>query len=95
MALEKLSLHRYYNKDKQDVLFLMSQICVTMNELWSQISSHVQAMNSIYQITDFKGMRNIGFMVKRIRVSCISRKAVLSLHMRGLGMSSDTKWYVI
>lgn len=33
-----------------------------------QISSHVKAINSIYQVTDFKGIRNISFMVKRIRV---------------------------
>ncbi|XP_077419472.1 disintegrin and metalloproteinase domain-containing protein 10 isoform X1 [Vanacampus margaritifer] len=35
----------------------------------AQISSHVQAINSIYQITDFNGIRNIGFMVKRIRIN--------------------------
>ena len=35
-----------------------------------QISSHVKAIDSIYQGTDFRGIRNISFMVKRIRVSC-------------------------
>ncbi|XP_051919737.1 disintegrin and metalloproteinase domain-containing protein 10 isoform X1 [Hippocampus zosterae] len=41
----------------------------TREAVIAQISSHVQAMNSIYQITDFKGIRNIGFMVKRIRIN--------------------------
>lgn len=36
--------------------------------LFLQISSHIKAINSIYQVTDFKGIRNISFMVKRIRV---------------------------
>lgn len=35
----------------------------------SQISSHVKAIDAIYQGTDFMGIRNISFMVKRIRVS--------------------------
>ncbi|KAM9764704.1 disintegrin and metalloproteinase domain-containing protein 10 [Menidia menidia] len=35
----------------------------------AQISSHVKAINSIYQGTDFMGIRNISFMVKRIRVN--------------------------
>lgn len=39
-----------------------------------QISSHVKAIHSIYQATDFMGIRNIGFMVKRVRVSWISHK---------------------
>lgn len=34
-----------------------------------QISSHVKAIDAIYQGTDFMGIRNISFMVKRIRVS--------------------------
>ncbi|MED6234361.1 Disintegrin and metalloproteinase domain-containing protein 10 [Ataeniobius toweri] len=34
-----------------------------------QISSHVKAIDSIYQATDFMGIRNIGFMVKRIRIN--------------------------
>lgn len=42
----------------------------------AQISSHVKAINSIYQATDFMGIRNIGFMVKRIRVSLISANLV-------------------
>lgn len=40
-----------------------------------QISSHVKAIDSIYQSTDFQGIRNISFMVKRIKVSVF-----LSLH---------------
>lgn len=40
-------------------------ICVSP----SQISSHVKAIDAIYQGTDFMGIRNISFMVKRIRVS--------------------------
>ncbi|XP_066509117.1 disintegrin and metalloproteinase domain-containing protein 10-like [Hoplias malabaricus] len=35
----------------------------------AQISSHVKAINSIYQNTDFQGIRNIGFMVKRIKIN--------------------------
>uniref|UniRef100_A0A3P8UNZ6 Disintegrin and metalloproteinase domain-containing protein 10 n=1 Tax=Cynoglossus semilaevis TaxID=244447 RepID=A0A3P8UNZ6_CYNSE len=35
----------------------------------AQISSHVKAIDSIYQATDFMGIRNIGFMVKRIRIN--------------------------
>ncbi|XP_052457946.1 disintegrin and metalloproteinase domain-containing protein 10 isoform X1 [Carassius gibelio] len=35
----------------------------------AQISSHVKAIDSIYQNTDFKGIRNIGFMVKRIKIN--------------------------
>uniref|UniRef100_H3CVB6 Disintegrin and metalloproteinase domain-containing protein 10 n=1 Tax=Tetraodon nigroviridis TaxID=99883 RepID=H3CVB6_TETNG len=35
----------------------------------AQISSHVKAINSIYQATDFRGTRNISFMVKRIRIN--------------------------
>ncbi|KAM4744814.1 disintegrin and metalloproteinase domain-containing protein 10 [Anableps anableps] len=35
----------------------------------SQISSHVKAIDSIYQATDFLGIRNINFMVKRIRIN--------------------------
>uniref|UniRef100_A0A8C6M8W7 Disintegrin and metalloproteinase domain-containing protein 10 n=1 Tax=Nothobranchius furzeri TaxID=105023 RepID=A0A8C6M8W7_NOTFU len=35
----------------------------------AQISSHVKAVNTIYQGTDFMGIRNIGFMVKRIRIN--------------------------
>lgn len=36
-----------------------------------QISSHVKAIETIYQGTDFQGIRNISFMVKRVRVSLI------------------------
>ncbi|XP_027870278.1 disintegrin and metalloproteinase domain-containing protein 10 isoform X2 [Xiphophorus couchianus] len=35
----------------------------------AQISSHVKAIDSIYQDTDFLGIRNINFMVKRIRIN--------------------------
>ncbi|KAA0723306.1 Disintegrin and metalloproteinase domain-containing protein 10 [Triplophysa tibetana] len=35
----------------------------------AQISSHVKAIDSIYQGTDFQGIRNISFMVKRIRIN--------------------------
>lgn len=34
----------------------------------AQISNHVKAIDAIYQGTDFMGIRNISFMVKRIRV---------------------------
>lgn len=35
----------------------------------AQISSHVKAIDTIYQSTDFMGIRNISFMVKRIRIN--------------------------
>ncbi|TKC48823.1 hypothetical protein EI555_015051, partial [Monodon monoceros] len=35
----------------------------------TQISSHVKAIDTIYQTTDFSGIRNISFMVKRIRIN--------------------------
>uniref|UniRef100_A0AAX7UXS6 Disintegrin and metalloproteinase domain-containing protein 10 n=1 Tax=Astatotilapia calliptera TaxID=8154 RepID=A0AAX7UXS6_ASTCA len=35
----------------------------------AQISSHVKAIDAIYQGTDFMGIRNISFMVKRIRIN--------------------------
>ncbi|KAM4593630.1 disintegrin and metalloproteinase domain-containing protein 10 [Odontesthes bonariensis] len=41
----------------------------TRDAVIAQISSHVKAINSIYQGTDFMGIRNISFMVKRIRVN--------------------------
>uniref|UniRef100_A0A674NF73 Disintegrin and metalloproteinase domain-containing protein 10 n=1 Tax=Takifugu rubripes TaxID=31033 RepID=A0A674NF73_TAKRU len=41
----------------------------TREAVVAQISSHVKAINSIYQVTDFKGIRNISFMVKRIRIN--------------------------
>ena len=44
-----------------------------------QISSHVKAIDAIYQGTDFMGIRNISFMVKRIRVSL---SLILSLRLR-------------
>ncbi|XP_060767458.1 disintegrin and metalloproteinase domain-containing protein 10 isoform X2 [Neoarius graeffei] len=41
----------------------------TKEAVIAQISSHVKAIDSIYQATDFQGIRNISFMVKRIRVN--------------------------
>nr|XP_057945379.1 disintegrin and metalloproteinase domain-containing protein 10 [Doryrhamphus excisus] len=41
----------------------------TREAVIAQISSHVKAINAIYQSTDFMGIRNIGFMVKRIRIN--------------------------
>lgn len=38
----------------------------------AQISSHVKAIDAIYQATDFMGIRNISFMVKRIRLNTTS-----------------------
>ncbi|XP_030622036.1 disintegrin and metalloproteinase domain-containing protein 10 [Chanos chanos] len=35
----------------------------------AQISSHVKAIDTIYQSTDFQGIRNISFMVKRIKIN--------------------------
>lgn len=35
----------------------------------SQISNHVKAINSIFQASDFMGIRNIGFIVKRVRIN--------------------------
>ncbi|XP_063331974.1 disintegrin and metalloproteinase domain-containing protein 10 [Pelmatolapia mariae] len=35
----------------------------------AQISSHVKAIDTIYQGTDFQGIRNISFMVKRVRIN--------------------------
>ncbi|XP_016340491.1 disintegrin and metalloproteinase domain-containing protein 10-like [Sinocyclocheilus anshuiensis] len=39
----------------------------TREAVIAQISSHVKAIDAIYQGTDFMGIRNISFMVKRIR----------------------------
>lgn len=41
----------------------------TREAVIAQISSHVKAIDSIYQATDFLGIRNISFMVKRIRIN--------------------------
>ncbi|XP_037652175.1 disintegrin and metalloproteinase domain-containing protein 10 [Sebastes umbrosus] len=41
----------------------------TREAVIAQISSHVKAIDSIYQATDFMGIRNIAFMVKRIRIN--------------------------
>lgn len=41
----------------------------TREAVIAQISSHVKAIDSIYQATDFAGIRNINFMVKRIRIN--------------------------
>uniref|UniRef100_A0A8C7PI03 Disintegrin and metalloproteinase domain-containing protein 10 n=1 Tax=Oncorhynchus mykiss TaxID=8022 RepID=A0A8C7PI03_ONCMY len=44
----------------------------TREAVIAQISSHVKAIDSIYQGTDFLGIRNISFMVKRIRINTTS-----------------------
>ncbi|XP_069723000.1 disintegrin and metalloproteinase domain-containing protein 10 [Phaenicophaeus curvirostris] len=41
----------------------------TREAVIAQISSHVKAIDTIYQSTDFSGIRNISFMVKRIRIN--------------------------
>ncbi|MGH0135469.1 UNVERIFIED_CONTAM: hypothetical protein FKN15_006441 [Acipenser sinensis] len=41
----------------------------TREAVIAQISSHIKAIDSIYQSTDFLGVRNISFMVKRIRIN--------------------------
>ncbi|KAM7152609.1 disintegrin and metalloproteinase domain-containing protein 10 [Macrochelys suwanniensis] len=41
----------------------------TREAVIAQISSHVKAIDTIYQSTDFTGIRNISFMVKRIRIN--------------------------
>ncbi|XP_039626154.1 disintegrin and metalloproteinase domain-containing protein 10 isoform X1 [Polypterus senegalus] len=41
----------------------------TREAVIAQLSSHVKAIDSIYQSTDFQGIRNISFMVKRIRIN--------------------------
>ncbi|MEQ2177140.1 hypothetical protein GOODEAATRI_000796 [Goodea atripinnis] len=41
----------------------------TRDAVIAQISSHVKAIDAIYQGTDFMGIRNISFMVKRIRIN--------------------------
>uniref|UniRef100_A0AAY4B2G3 Disintegrin and metalloproteinase domain-containing protein 10 n=1 Tax=Denticeps clupeoides TaxID=299321 RepID=A0AAY4B2G3_9TELE len=41
----------------------------TREAVIAQISSHVKAIDAIYQGTDFQGIRNISFMVKRIRIN--------------------------
>uniref|UniRef100_A0A8C6PVL4 Disintegrin and metalloproteinase domain-containing protein 10 n=1 Tax=Nothobranchius furzeri TaxID=105023 RepID=A0A8C6PVL4_NOTFU len=41
----------------------------TREAVIAQISSHVKAIDAIYQGTDFTGIRNISFMVKRIRIN--------------------------
>uniref|UniRef100_A0A4W4GP84 Disintegrin and metalloproteinase domain-containing protein 10 n=1 Tax=Electrophorus electricus TaxID=8005 RepID=A0A4W4GP84_ELEEL len=41
----------------------------TKEAVIAQISSHVKAIDSIYQSTDFQGIRNISFMVKRIKIN--------------------------
>lgn len=57
------------------MICLLLYYCLCSNRKQSlslQISSHVKAIDSIYQATDFMGIRNISFMVKRIRVSLTS-----------------------
>uniref|UniRef100_A0A3Q3X175 Disintegrin and metalloproteinase domain-containing protein 10 n=1 Tax=Mola mola TaxID=94237 RepID=A0A3Q3X175_MOLML len=46
----------------------------TKEAVVAQISSHVKAIDSIYQSTDFLGIRNISFMVKRIMVNTSSEE---------------------
>ncbi|XP_073320343.1 disintegrin and metalloproteinase domain-containing protein 10 [Pagrus major] len=48
----------------------------TREAVIAQISSHVKAIDSIYQGTDFLGIRNISFMVKRIRINTTSDETV-------------------
>ncbi|XP_061599533.1 disintegrin and metalloproteinase domain-containing protein 10 [Cololabis saira] len=48
---------------------LFFQYYVTREAVIAQISSHVKAIDSIYQTTDFVGIRNISFMVKRIKIN--------------------------
>lgn len=59
----------------------MSAIKSMNTSYFLQISSHVKAIDAIYQGTDFMGIRNISFMVKRIRVSLlqIGRFCILGL----------------
>ncbi|XP_053532755.1 disintegrin and metalloproteinase domain-containing protein 10 [Ictalurus punctatus] len=51
---------------------LFYQYYRTREAVIAQISSHVKAIDSIYQSTDFQGIRNISFMVKRIRINTTS-----------------------
>ncbi|GAA6067882.1 disintegrin and metalloproteinase domain-containing protein 10, partial [Tachysurus ichikawai] len=51
---------------------LFFQFYRTREAVIAQISSHVKAIDSIYQSTDFQGIRNISFMVKRIRINTTS-----------------------
>ncbi|XP_030574515.1 disintegrin and metalloproteinase domain-containing protein 10 [Archocentrus centrarchus] len=50
----------------------------TREAVLAQISSHVKAIDSIYQGTDFMGIRNISFMVKRIRINTTEDERVSS-----------------
>ncbi|XP_077569691.1 disintegrin and metalloproteinase domain-containing protein 10 [Stigmatopora nigra] len=52
----------------------------------AQISSHVQAINSIYQITDFNGIRNIGFMVKRIIINTTNTESDNPFRFANIGV---------
>lgn len=52
------------------------------NLLLFQISSHVKAIDAIYQGTQFKDIRNISFMVKRIRVSLSFREGFAFVPLR-------------
>ncbi|CAJ1049197.1 disintegrin and metalloproteinase domain-containing protein 10 [Xyrichtys novacula] len=45
---------------------------VTKEAVLAQISGYVKATNSIYQATDFMGIRDISFMVKRIKINTTS-----------------------
>ncbi|XP_060770598.1 disintegrin and metalloproteinase domain-containing protein 10-like [Neoarius graeffei] len=50
----------------------------TREAVIAQISSHVKAIDAIYQGTDFLGIRNISFMVKRIRINTTSDERIRS-----------------
>lgn len=50
----------------------------TREAVLAQISSHVKAIDSIYQGTDFMGIRNISFMVKRIKINTTEDEKVSS-----------------
>lgn len=75
MAPGRLWSHRYTLST--DVFMASGACCVLYCTFiglffWvMQISSHVKAIDSIYQSTDFQGIRNISFMVKRIKVSVL------------------------
>ncbi|XP_054626193.1 disintegrin and metalloproteinase domain-containing protein 10 [Dunckerocampus dactyliophorus] len=53
---------------------LFHEFYKTREAVIAQISSHVKAIDSIYQATNFNGIRNIGFMVKRIKINTTANK---------------------
>ncbi|XP_024151231.1 disintegrin and metalloproteinase domain-containing protein 10 [Oryzias melastigma] len=48
---------------------LFSKYYGSREAVLTQISSHVKAINAIYQSTDFGGIRDISFIVKRVRIN--------------------------